>query len=73
VSDIAKDILKVDLSSTKKEESFLEKDDFRIKTLDEMEAEYQWCQDNSHIWYYDCVANHASSLKKKIDRLKGLQ
>jgi hypothetical protein len=42
-------------------------------TLDEMIAEYQWCQDNSHIWYYDCVSNYATWLKKKIDRLKGLQ
>ena len=47
--------------------------DTEAMTLDEMIAEYQRCQDNSHIWYYDCVTNYASWLKRKINRLKGLQ
>jgi hypothetical protein len=42
-------------------------------TLDEMIAEYQWCLDNEHTWYYDCVSSYATWLKKKIDRLKKIQ
>ena len=42
-------------------------------TLDEMVSEYQWCQDNEHIWHYDCVSSYAIWLKKKIDRLNKIQ